>query len=54
VLELQSESYTHKQYGKIWKPTFTVVEWRALDDATPPEPEPEPKPEPARIRRRRA
>ena len=60
VVTLDSDSYTHKQYGKIMTPAIEIVGWNTLDDAEPNEAEaeeekPEPKAEakPARRRRRR-
>jgi cobalamin biosynthesis Mg chelatase CobN len=38
VVALDSESYSHKEYGKIYKPVFDIVEW-ADNDGTVDEPE---------------
>jgi hypothetical protein len=65
VVVLESESYKHKTYGKIYNPILSIDEWVSMDDiadvaAPEPEPvvekEPEPEPEvkPKRRRRRKA
>lgn len=33
VVELMSDSYTHKEYGKTYNPVFEIKEWRAMDGA---------------------
>jgi hypothetical protein len=47
VVELNSDSYAHPNYGKIWKPVLRVVDWLDMDGkgaaaksapATPPAP----------------
>lgn len=63
VIELSQDSYKHKEWGKIHKPIFTIVEWVTLDQgfedaASTAEPEAAKKeavePEPAKpVRRRR-
>jgi hypothetical protein len=30
-------SYEHKTYGEIYNPEFEIVEWRTIEDASPPE-----------------
>jgi hypothetical protein len=39
VVTLQSESYQHSLYGKIWKPAFHVVDWAYWDDETAADPD---------------
>jgi hypothetical protein len=39
VVCLESESYTHKTYGKILKPKFRVVGWEFWDDETAANPD---------------
>jgi len=46
LVEMESDSYEHPSYGKIFNPIFKVVGWAAMDDAAPaaaPEAEPEPE-----------
>ena len=31
IVELEVESYKHKKYGKVFTPTFKIVEWQSLD-----------------------
>lgn len=64
LVELKSDSYTHKTYGKIFSPELEVVGWASMDgeaaekpaaievDATPSE-EPAPQEEAPRRRRRK-
>ena len=35
IVEFKSESYKHKKYGRIFNPTWPVVEWRTLDNTAP-------------------
>ena len=35
LVELDTESYQHKQYGKIYKPVITIVDWVDLDGNKP-------------------
>lgn len=35
VVQMKSESYKHKKYGKIFNPVFEIVEWRSMDDTSP-------------------
>lgn len=37
IIKLKSDRYKHDKYGWIQNPIFEIVEWRAMDDATPPE-----------------
>lgn len=65
LVKLRTDSYTHKTYGKIFKPILEVVGWATMDgeqaaeaapaveDQTKPEPEPEVQEEAPRRRRRR-
>lgn len=53
VIELSSTFYMHKQNGKIYKPTFEVLAWRAIDDTSPVEEEEEPDPAPTTAVRKR-
>lgn len=36
IIEMKSDSYKHKKYGKIFNPIFEIKEWRTLDDNTAP------------------
>jgi len=57
IVALATESYTHKEYGKIYKPLFSIVEWGTMDGGIVEE-EPAAKtdeaPAPRRRRRRTA
>lgn len=35
IVEFKSESYKHKKYGRIYNPTWPIVEWRTLDNTAP-------------------
>ena len=64
VVELDTEHYQHKSYGRIYTPIFKVLEWVSINGDEPPPvaaklaaPAPAPVPEPAAApggRRRRA
>ena len=56
IVRLKSDSYKHKNYGKVITPLFEVVGWMSMDgegDAPAAEPE-APAPEAAPARRRRS
>lgn len=36
VIKLESDSYKHKKYGRIYNPVWPVQEWRALSDTSAP------------------
>jgi hypothetical protein len=41
IVQLESSSYGHQQYGKTWVPVLTLVDWMSLDGpASPPPPPP--------------
>jgi hypothetical protein len=44
IVLLEKDSYPHSQYGKVWIPVMTVVDWMPLDG---PAPTPAPAPAPA-------
>ena len=51
VVELSSDHYKHKKFGKIYTPEYNIVEWldlpsEAAEPVVAAEPEPEPEPEP--------
>lgn len=35
IIEMKSDSYKHKKYGRIFNPLFEIKEWRTMDDNTP-------------------
>lgn len=35
IVEMKSDSYKHKKYGKIFNPVFEITEWRTMDDTSP-------------------
>lgn len=43
IMKLETDSYKHKKYGKIYTPVLDIAEWRSLTDA--PEPTTDPVPE---------
>lgn len=36
IIRLKNDRYKHDKYGWIQNPIFEIVEWRTMDDATPP------------------
>ena len=36
IVKLRSDSYKHKQYGRIYNPEWPVQEWRPMDDTSAP------------------
>lgn len=36
IVKLSSDSYKHKQYGRIFNPVWPVQEWRSMSDTTAP------------------
>jgi hypothetical protein len=63
VVELDTEHYQHKSYGRIYTPIFKVLEWVSINGGEPapaaveaaapaPAPAPEPAAAPAGRRRR--
>jgi len=55
IVLLEKDSYPHPQYGKVWVPVLTIVDWMPLDGPAPaPTPvEPTPPPPVDQPRRRR-
>ena len=49
VVRLESDSYKHSKYGKLFTPILKVDHWLSMSDAATPDAvtEPEPEPEPA-------
>ena len=37
IVEMKSDSYKHKKWGRIFNPIFEIKEWRTLGDASPVE-----------------
>ena len=52
IVLLKKDSYLHPQYGKVWTPTLTIVDWMLLNGPAPA-PEPASSPTPAEPPRRR-
>jgi hypothetical protein len=50
---LEKDSYPHSQFGKVWIPILTVVDWMPLDGPAPAPTPVEPTPPVAQPRRRR-
>jgi hypothetical protein len=51
IVRLEKDSYQHSQYGRVWTPVLTIVDWMTLDG---PAPTPAPaSPPPAEQPRRR-
>lgn len=38
IVALETDSYKHKQYGRIYKPIFKIVEWGTVDGQVEEEP----------------
>ena len=36
IVHLEKYSYQHSQYGRVWNPLLTVVDWMPLDGPVPP------------------
>ena len=54
IVLLEKDSYPHPQYGKIWTPLLTIIDWMPLDGPAPaPAPPPPPPPSAAEQPRRR-
>ena len=53
IVLLEKDSYQHPQYGKIWTPLLTIVDWMPLDGPAPAPSPPPPSPPPAEQPRRR-
>ena len=47
IVLLENDSYPHSQYGRVWIPVLTIVDWMSLDG-------PAPAPTPAAAARRAA
>lgn len=39
IVEMKSDSYKHKKWGRIFNPIFEIKEWRTLGDASPVQPD---------------
>jgi hypothetical protein len=52
VVQLEKDSYQHGQYGRVWTPVLTIVDWMPLDGPAPA-PAPTSPPPPEQPRRRR-
>jgi hypothetical protein len=51
---LEKDSYPHPQFGKVWIPVLTIVDWMPLDGPVPAPAEPKPpQSSPEQPRRRR-
>jgi hypothetical protein len=48
---LEKDSYQHSQYGKVWFPVLTIVDWMPLDGPAPAPTEPTPPVDQPRRRR---
>jgi hypothetical protein len=48
VVLLEKDSYPHQQYGRVWEPLFSIVDWMSMSGPAPaPKPESPPLPPPA-------
>jgi hypothetical protein len=52
LVQLDKDSYQHSQYGRVWTPLLTIVDWMSLDGPAPA-PTPAAPPAPAEQPRRR-
>jgi hypothetical protein len=52
VVHLEKDSYVHGQFGRVWTPVLTIVDWMPLDGPAPA-PEPTSPPPPSEQPRRR-
>jgi hypothetical protein len=54
IVRLEKDSYLHPQFGKVWVPLLTIVDWMSLNGPAPaPAPEPTSPPPTEQPRRRR-
>jgi hypothetical protein len=53
VCTLEKSSYQHGQYGRVWTPVLTIVDWMPLDGPAPASEPPSSPPPPEQPRRRR-
>jgi hypothetical protein len=54
IVKLGRDSYQHRDHGRIWEPTLTIVAWTRLEGPAPaPAPQPESPPPAEQPRRRR-
>jgi hypothetical protein len=44
VVQLEKDSYQHGQYGRVWTPVLTIVDWMSLRGPEPKRAVPPPKP----------
>ena len=51
IVLLEKDSYQHSQYGKVWFPVLTIVDWMPLDGPAPAPTEPTPPVDQPRRRR---
>jgi hypothetical protein len=51
IVLLDKDSYQHSQYGKVWFPVLTIVDWMPLDGPAPVPAEPTPPDDQPRRRR---
>ena len=50
IVLLEKDSYQHNQYGRVWTPTPTIVDWMPLNGPAPPPASPPPAEQPRRRR----
>jgi hypothetical protein len=50
IVLLEKGSYPHSQFGKIWTPTLTIVDWMLLSGPAPTPASPSPEEQPRRRR----
>ena len=53
VVQLEKDSYQHGQYGRVWTPVLTIVDWMPLDGPAPTPAPVSPPPPTEQPRRRR-
>ena len=53
IVRLEKDSYPHVQFGKVWMPLLTIVDWMSMAGPAPAAPPPAASPPPAEQPRRR-
>ena len=53
IVQLEKDCYQHGQYGSVWTPLLTIVDWMSLDGPAPAPAPASPPPSTEQPRRRR-
>jgi hypothetical protein len=50
IVQCEKDCYPHSQYGRVWEPVMTIVDWMPLDGPAPAKASPPPAEQPRRRR----